>query len=180
MASIVLLHSALGRRPSDLADAARWRAHGHEVLVPDYYDGAVFDDVEEGVAHKDAVGSDVLTARVAAAVDGLPPGQVWAGWSLGGALAQEALERHGGRAALFLGYEGWTSPTWPGVPVQVHAAADDPWVDEEALAAFAAASGAEVFRYEGGHLFADPGTTGHSPASAALLQQRVDAFLAGL
>lgn len=178
MASIVLLHSALGLRPALLADAARWRAQGHDVVVPDYYEGALFDDVEAGVAHRDAVGEQVLAARVTAAVQDLPAGQVWVGWSLGGAFAQQALEARGGRAALFLGYEGWASPTWPRVPVQVHAAQDDPWVDEDGLTAFAAASGAEVFRYAGGHLFADPSTPDHDATSAALLQQRVDAFLA--
>ncbi|MCW2778549.1 MAG: dienelactone hydrolase [Frankiales bacterium] len=176
MASIVLLHSAVGLRPAVLADAERLRSAGHTVVTPDMYEGATFRTVEEGVAHRDVVGEDVLAVRAAAATEGLPPGQVWAGYSLGGWFALEALQRHGGAGALFVGFDGAPSN---GVPCQVHVADGDPWVEQDALTALAA-RGVEVHRYAGGHLFCDPDLPDSDAASTALLWERALEFLARL
>jgi len=43
MTTVVLFHSVLGVRRGELDAADRLRAGGHDVLVPDLYDGRVFD-----------------------------------------------------------------------------------------------------------------------------------------
>lgn len=53
---VVLLHSALGLRPAVRRAEDRLTAAGHRVQVPDPYDGRVFDDVDEGVAHLEQLG----------------------------------------------------------------------------------------------------------------------------
>ena len=46
--NIMLFHSTYGLRPAVHAAAARLRAAGHEVYVPDLFDGRTFETVEEG------------------------------------------------------------------------------------------------------------------------------------
>lgn len=43
MATILLLHSALGLRPGVQEFAERLRGLGHTVTAPDFYEGRVFD-----------------------------------------------------------------------------------------------------------------------------------------
>jgi len=71
---------------------------------------------------------------------------------------------------------------WPqGVPVQVHGKEADPFFAEdlEAARALAGSTGqAELFLYPGKeHLFADSSLSEYDPAAAALLTERVLAFL---
>jgi dienelactone hydrolase len=67
----------------------------------------------------------------------------------------------------FFGVERWPQ----GVPVQVHYAAEDPWV-QAGEAAF------EEHAYPGpGHLFADPDLPGYDLASSEEMWRRVLAFL---
>ena len=54
MAHVLLLHSALGLRPGVHAFADRLRELGHEVVVPDYYEGHVFEQEAPGIANRDA------------------------------------------------------------------------------------------------------------------------------
>ena len=56
MAEIVLFHSALGLRPGVTAAADRLCAAGDKVHTPDYYEGEVFDDLDEGLRKCDALG----------------------------------------------------------------------------------------------------------------------------
>lgn len=63
MAEIVLFHSALGLRPGVTAAADRLRAAGHKVHTPDYYEGEVFDDLDEGLRKCDALGYQEITRR---------------------------------------------------------------------------------------------------------------------
>jgi dienelactone hydrolase len=77
------------------------------------------------------------------------------------------------------------APEWPdGVPVQVHGMDADPsFVDEgdldAARALVASTDQAELFLYPGQeHLFADSSLPSYRPDAAALLTQRVLAFLA--
>jgi dienelactone hydrolase len=79
------------------------------------------------------------------------------------------------------------SPTWPaGVPVQIHGMENDPFFAGEgdidaARALVAGTSDAELFIYPGDkHLFADSSLASFTPDAAALLQERVLAFLAGI
>lgn len=177
MSSIVLFHSALGLRPAVLADAERLRDAGHTVLTPDLYGGAVFDDVDEGMAHNAGLGWEELAGHAAAVVG---PGQVLAGYSFGAGVAQWLAEtRRDAAGVLLLSGGGAPKGVWPAVPAQLHAALDDVWVDDTEVAQLAAA-GVEVFRYTGGHLFADPDLADYDAASTARMWERVFPFLEGL
>lgn len=180
MSDIVLFHSALGLRPTvhDFAEALR--RDGHTVHTPDLFDGEVFDDLDAGVAKRDALGIPTLMQRSQAAVDGLPEDLVYMGFSMGAASAQWlAGTRPGARAAVLLHaalpLAGLGLGQWPSeVPVQVHFAEADPWVD----AAVVDALGFETFRYPGsGHLFTDRDAPEYAPDSAAAVLQRVRMFL---
>jgi dienelactone hydrolase len=71
---------------------------------------------------------------------------------------------------------------WPsGVPLQIHMMEDDEWATEDLPAArelVEATEGAELFLYPGDrHLFADNSLSDYDEAAAALLTERVLAFL---
>jgi len=189
MAEILLFHHAHGLTAGVLAFADDLRDAGHTVHTPDLYDGEVFHDLEAGVAHAQQVGFGTLIERGVAAADGLPDGLVYAGFSLGVLPAQAlAQNRPGARGALL--FHSAVPVTefgaaWPdGVPVQVHAMADDPWFVgdgdiDAARALVAQADDAELFLYPGDqHLFADSSLPSYDAAAAALLRERVLAFLA--
>jgi len=193
MAEVVLFHSALGLRPGVKAAADMLRAAGHTVHVPDYYDGEVFDDLDEGLRKRDELGVAEILRRAREAVAGLPAGLVFAGFSLGNDPAEllAATTPGAGGAVLMHGavpveaFSEFGVDRWPeGVPVQVHYAADDPWVEaEEEVAPLGDAvrgAGAtfEEHIYPGsGHLFADPDLPEYDRASSEEMWERVLAFL---
>jgi dienelactone hydrolase len=186
MAEILLFHHAQGLTDGIRAFADDLRAAGHTVQVPDLYEGRTYATLEEGVAHAQEVGFDVLLERGRAAAEGLPDGLVYAGFSLGVMPAQLlAQTRPGARGALF--FSAALPPAefgeWPqGVPLQIHLMEGDEWAQEDLPAARELAEtveGAELFLYEGDrHLFADASLPDHDEAAAALLRERVLAFLA--
>lgn len=156
---VVCLHSAFGLTEGVLEFADLLRAEGCEVTTPDFYAGRSFDNVADGVAHRDEVGYRELLARVAEAdVDGA----VLIGFSLGASFAQR-LARPGVRLVALIGSLDPLPPEklWCGVDVQLHQYADDPWVDDEDVPPFRLAvegSGAmfEHFVTPGdGHLFTE-------------------------
>lgn len=190
MAEVLLFHHAQGLTAGMRSFADRLRSDGHVVHLPDLYDGRVFDDLDAGVAHARQIGFDVLLERGRAVAQGLPAPLVTAGFSLGVLPAQAlAQTRPGTRGALLV--DACFPPSefaggWPaGVPVQVHGMDADPYFAEEggdlgaarALVAQAPQE-AELFVYPGEqHLFADSSLPGHDPQAAALLTDRVLAFL---
>jgi dienelactone hydrolase len=187
MAEVMLFHHARGLTSGVLDFAETLRGAGHTVHTPDLYEGKTFTSTEEGVAHAQAIGFDVVLERGAQAAQGLPEALVYAGFSLGVMpTAKLSATRPGAQGALFL--SGFVPPTefgvWPGVPAQVHGMAEDPEFAESGdLAAaqeFAGqADGVEVFVYPGSaHLFADPSLTDYDAPAAALLTERALAFLA--
>ena len=150
MAEVVLFHSVLGLRPGVTAAADRLRAAGHTVHAPDYFDGEVFDDLDEGLRKRDALGYAEIARRAKEAVAGLPTGLVFAGFSLGAVPAELlAAGGPGAQGAVLMhaavpveGLREFGVERWPaGVPVQVHYAADDPWVEAEGVAALGDAVG---------------------------------------
>ncbi|MFI1966637.1 dienelactone hydrolase family protein [Streptomyces pathocidini] len=164
--TILLFHSAYGLRPAVHAAADRLRAAGHEVHVPDLYDGRTAETVEEGMAIKDEIGTDELLRRaVTAAAPYSDRGLVYAGFSLGGSLAQNlALADEKARGLLLLHgtsdiAEGATTDD---LPVQLHVADPDPfephdWLNTWYLGMRRAGADAEVYRYPGaGHIYTDP------------------------
>jgi dienelactone hydrolase len=191
MVDVLLLHHAQGQTPGFLAFADALRAAGHTVHAPDLYGGKSFGTLDEGMANARTIGFDSLLEQGVAAADGLPDDLVYAGFSLGVMAAQRlAQTRPGARGAVLLDSAiplGEFAPDWPaGVPVQIHGGEHDEFFMDEgdvdaARSIVAAAEDGELFIYPGcGHLFADASTAAHDPEAAALVQERVLAFLARL
>ena len=194
MAEVVLFHSVLGLRPGVIVAAEGLRGAGHTVHTPDYYDGEVFDDLDESMRKEEALGYREIARRASEFVTRLPDGLVYAGFSLGAVHAEVlAASRPGALGAVlmhgavpvealgeYFGVERWPA----GVPVQVHYAADDPWVEakEEVAPLGEAVRGAgaafEAYTYPGsGHFFADPDLPEYDRASSEEMWRRVLAFL---
>jgi len=189
MAEVVLFHHALGLTPGVVAFAGQLRDAGHTVHTPDLYDGRTFGTLDEGVANAAEIGFGEVLERGIRAVDGLPDGLVYAGISLGVMPAQKlAQTRPGARGALLLEAclpVSEFGDAWPqGVPVQIHGMDADPFFAGEgdvdaARALVEQAADAELFLYPGDrHLFTDSSLPAYDPAAAALVTERVLAFLA--
>ncbi len=162
----MLFHSAQGLRPAVSAAADRLRAAGHEVWTPDLYDGTTFDTVEEGSARRDEIGMDELLRRaIAAAAPHSGRGLVYAGFSLGAAVAQNlALGDEKARGLLLLHGTSDIAPDTAvdELPVQLHVADPDAFEPHDWLTAWylgmgRAGADVEIHRYPGaGHLYTDP------------------------
>ena len=194
MAEVVLLHAVLGLRPGVIAAADRLRAAGHTVHTPDLYDGEVFDDLDDGMRKEEVLGYREIARRAREAVAGLPEGLGFAGFSMGVAHAELLTATRPGALGAVLMHgavpvEGLSEffgvDRWPeGVSVQVHYAADDPWVEaEEEVAPLGddvrrAGATFEEHVYPGsGHLFADPDLPEYDRASSEQMWERVLVFL---
>src|SRR5918994_4580788 len=136
-----------------------------------------------------------IARRAREAVAGLPAGLVFAGFSLGAVHAEVLAASRPGALGVVLMHgavpvedlsEYFGVDRWPeGVPVQVHYAASDPWVEaeEEVVPLGDAVRGAgaefEAHAYPGsGHLFTDPDLPEYDRASSEQMWERVLAFLA--
>ena len=183
MAEAVLFHHALGLTPGLLDFAEELRRAGHVVHTPDLFDGKTFENVDDGVAHAEELGFGELLSRGARAVEDLAPGLVYAGYSLGVMPAQQlAQTRPGARGALFIAAclpVAQFGTTWPpGIPVQIHGKAADPYfaADGDLGAArelVAMMPDAELFLYEGSeHFFADASLADYDSLAAGLLLER--------
>ncbi|MFC9971912.1 dienelactone hydrolase family protein [Spirillospora sp. NPDC127200] len=175
MARILLLHSVYGLRPAVHQAAERLRAAGHEVHAPDLYDGRVADTPEAGREIKEEIGRDELLRRaVAAAAPLAGDGLVYAGFSLGGAIAQNlALADEKARGLLLMhGTSDLAEDASTEIPVQLHVADPDTyepvdWQNAWYLRMRRAGADVEVFRYRGaGHLFTDPDLPDYDAESA--------------
>ncbi len=188
MTEVLLFHHAHGQTPGFHAFADELRAAGHVVHTPDLYDGKTFDDLDAGVGYAKEVGFGVLVDRGVAAAEDLPSGLVYAGMSLGVLPAQKlAQTRPGAKGAVLLHAalpasefgEAWP----PSVPLQIHLMEQDEWALEGDLDAARVldetVEGAELWLYPGdGHLFTDRTVPDYDEAVAALVRERVLAFLA--
>ncbi|GAA3847643.1 dienelactone hydrolase family protein [Streptomyces sedi] len=176
MSDVMLFHSAYGLRPAVLEAAERLRAAGHRVWTPDLYEGRTSETVEEGMAIKDEIGRDELLRRaIAATAPHSDGGVVYAGFSLGGSLAQTiALNDAKARGLLLLhGTADIADETAvDDLPTQLHVADPDPFEPHDWLTAWylrmgRAGADVEVFRYPGaGHLYTDPGLPDHDAEAA--------------
>lgn len=188
MTDVVLFHHAQGLTDGVREFADQLRAAGHHVTVPDLYDGATFDALDEGIAYAEQVGFDTIMERGRLAAVGLPNEIVYAGFSLGVMPAQMlAQTRPGAKGALLFHACVPTSefggPWPPGVPLQIHAMeADELFVAEGDLDVARdlaeTIERAELFLYPGDqHLFADNSLPAYDESAATLLKQRVLNFL---
>ena len=188
MAEVLLFHHVQGLTDGVKAFAEALRAAGHTVHAPDLFEGRTFATLDEGVAYARGIGFDVIVERGRASADDLPGGLVYAGFSMGAMPAQLLAEtRPGAKGALMMsGCVTYTeyAEKWPeGVPAQIHGMDADPEFNEYDQAAareiVEAAEDAELFLYPGNaHLFADSSLPDHDASAAALLTERVLAFLA--
>jgi dienelactone hydrolase len=187
MTEVVLYHHVQGLTDGVRSFAEQLRQAGHDVHTPDLFDGRTFDTIEEGMAFAREAGFGALADRGVTAGEAIGPDAVYAGFSFGVAPAQQlAQTRPGARGALLM-YSclpvSEFGDAWPeDVPVQVHGKEADPFFAEDLEAAQALVDStdrAELFLYPGQeHLFADSSLPAYDPAAAALLVERVLAFLA--
>ena len=186
MTEIVLYHHVQGLTEGIRSFANRLQRAGHTVHTPDLFDGRRFDSIEEGMAFAADAGFAALAERGVAAAEGISPEVVYAGFSFGVMAAQPlAQTRPGARGALLMSGclpVSEFGEAWPdGVPVHVHGKDADPFFAEDLEAAQAlveSTDGAELFLYPGEeHLFADSSLPAYDAAAAALLTERVLAFL---
>lgn len=188
MTDLLLFHHAQGLTEGVRDFAGRVRAAGHEVTVPDLYDGATFPTLEEGVAHAERVGFDEIIAAGVAVAETLPEGVVYAGFSLGALVAHKLAQNRPGALGALLYHHGDVPVTtfgeaWPvGVALQLHVNRDDEWLEPDTVEEFVAevgkVAGAELHLYPGSsHLFTDSSLPDYEPRSAALVLERTLAFL---
>jgi len=191
MTEVVLFHHIQGLTPGVVAFADELRGAGHTVHTPDVFDGRTFGSIEEGQDFAKQIGFQEVHDRSVRAAEELPADVVYAGFSLGVMPAQQlAQTRPGAKGALLfhscVPITGeWAFGRWPdGVPVQIHGMDHDPFFADEGDIDAArelvevVGPSAELFVYPGDqHLFADSSLPSHDPEAAALLTQRVLAFL---
>lgn len=186
MTEVVLYHHVQGLTDGVRAFAEELRRPGHTVHTPDLFGGRTFGTIEEGMSFAREAGFGALAERGVAAAEALTPELVYAGFSFGVMPAQQlAQTRPGARGALLMCSclpVSELGDAWPdGVPVQVHGKEDDPFFLEDLEAArelVGSTDRAELFLYPGEeHLFADSSLPAYDAAAAALLTERVLAFL---
>ena len=186
MSEILLYHHVQGLTEGVRSFADGLRQAGHTVHTPDLFDGRIFETLEDGMGFAREAGFGALAERGVAATDDISPDVVYAGFSFGVMMAQQlAQTRDGARGALLM-YSclpvSEFGAAWPAdVPVQVHGKEADEFFLEDIDAARAlveSSDQAELFLYPGEeHLFADSSLQAFDPAAAALLTERVLAFL---
>jgi dienelactone hydrolase len=187
MATVILLHSALGltRHVHDWADALR--SEGHHVETPDLFGGQTFGDPDTAVTFADGEGGPPAFVNAALAQIRDTDGPVvYAGFSFGACVAQLLAMRRDDAAGLVM-ISGLIAPHWldgeewpAGLPAQLHRTAGDEWVSEEEAQALLAFAGGdcEDFVYPGdGHLFAFEGWPEYDADSSHRLYERVNDFL---
>jgi dienelactone hydrolase len=189
MAEVMLFHHAQGLTPGVVAFAGELRRAGHTVHTPDLFEGHTFATIEEGMGYVEQIGfPGEVIARGGRAVEGLPAGLVYAGFSLGVVPAQKLAQTRPGARGALLFYScvpvSAFGSAWPdGVPVQIHGMDADPiFVGEGDIDAarelVGQAKDAELFLYPGDqHYFADSSLPSYDPDATALLTQRVLDFL---
>jgi len=189
MAEVVLFHHALGLTPGVVAFADELRRAGHVVHTPDLFEGRTFGTIEEGLGFAAQIGfPDEVIERGVRAVEGLPAGLVYAGFSLGVLPAQMLAQTRPGARGALLFYScvpvSAFGSGWPdGVPAQVHGMDADPiFVGEGDIDAarelVEQAKDAELFLYPGDqHYFADSTLASYDADATALLVRRVLEFL---
>lgn len=188
MAEVLLFHHIQGQTKGFLALADVLRAGGHVVHTPDLFEGRVLDSIEEGQELAQSIGNDTVMSRARAAAELLQDELVYAGVSFGVMPAQQlAQTRRGALGAVLL--ESCIPPeefggAWPAdVPVQVHGMDADPFFALEgdidaARVLVASVEDGELFVYPGDrHLFVDASLPSYDASAAALLTERVLAFL---
>ena len=189
MTEVVLFHHVQGLTDGVAAFAEDLRAGGHTVHVPDLFDGHTFGSIEDGFAYTKSLAAGTIDERIEAAVEGLPDGLVYAGISYGVPRALDlTVNRPGAKALVMLesampvAGEDAFGPFPDGVPVQIHGGEGDEYFQEDKEYADQAVEvlgdRVELFVYPvQQHLFTDRSLPSYDAESAALVTQRILAFL---
>jgi dienelactone hydrolase len=186
MTEVLLYHHVQGLTEGVLSFAGELRQAGHTVHTPDLFDGRTFGTIEEGMDFAREAGFEALAERGVAAANRMGDGLVYAGFSLGVMIAQQlAQTRPDARGAVLMSGclpVSEFGDAWPeNVAVQVHGKDADPFFVEDLEAAndlVGSTNRAGLFLYAGAeHLFADSSLASYDPDAAALLTERVLAFL---
>ncbi|HLB19228.1 MAG TPA: dienelactone hydrolase family protein [Gaiellaceae bacterium] len=186
MTEVLLYHHVQGLTDGVRSFADELQQAGHTVHTPDLFDGRRFDTIEEGMAFAGEAGFGALAERGVAAAQRINLEAVYAGFSFGVMVAQQLAQTRPRARGAVLMYSclpvSEFGDAWPeGVPVQVHGKDADPFFAEDVEAARALVDStdrAELFLYPGAeHLFADSSLPAYDAAAAALLTERVLAFL---
>ncbi len=186
MAEVVLYHHVQGLTDGVRSFADQLRHAGHAVHTPDLFDGRRFATIEEGMAYAREAGFGALNDRGIDAAQQFSPEVVYAGFSFGAGPAQQLAQTRPLARGAVLMYGclpvSEFGNAWPDVvPVQVHGKQADPFFAEDIEAARALVESTdrgELFLYPGEeHLFADSSLPAYDVAAAALLTERVLAFL---
>jgi dienelactone hydrolase len=194
MAELLLFHHIQGLTAGIEAFAEDLRRAGHTIHVPDLFDGQTFESISEGAAYANGEGHPDFSALADEAAAQLPTGIVYAGFSYGVMEAQRLAQTRSGAAGAVLvdacvPISGeWAFGPWPsGMPVQIHGMEADEFfagdgdIDAAREIVATVGPGAELYVYPGDrHLWADSSLPTYDAAAAALLRQRVLAFLAAL
>ena len=192
VADVVLFHHVQGLTDGVRLFAERLAGETHRVHTPDLYQGALASSLEEGFEIKNGIGDQTLAARAEEALQGLAPGLVYAGISLGVMTAQLMAQTRPGACGALL-YEAcvpitgeWAFGPWPAdVAVQVHGMDDDEFFAHEGdldaareLVMTVGRGVGELFTYPGGgHLFVDSALPSYDAEATALVVERSRAFL---
>jgi dienelactone hydrolase len=188
MAEVLLFHHVQGQTPGFFAFADELRQAGHTVHTPNLLDDRTFDSIDEGLAYVGELGFGEVVGRGEQAASELPNELVYAGFSLGVVPAQKLAQTRAGAKGALLFYScvpvSEFGTAWPeGVPVQIHGADADPFFVGEgdvdaAREIVESTEDAELFLYPGDqHYFADSSLPSYDAEAAALLTERVLAFL---
>jgi len=184
MSEVVVFHHSKGLTEDVLAFAQALRARGHQVHMPDLYDGVTFATLEDGIAHAQSIGVPTILERGRRAVDGVETDITYVGFSLGVLPAQALAQKRPGPTAAAL-FHSCVPPeefgSWPaGVPLQIHIMDRDPLASppetdlETARRLDAELDEATFFSYPGDqHLFADESLPSYDAQAARAAEERV-------
>lgn len=184
MADVIVFHHAQGLTDGIKAFADQLRMGGHDVMTPDLYEGATFESLDEGVAHAEQTGFDVITARGIGFADGVAGTFVTLGFSLGALPAQKLAQTFAGVLGAVLCHSAVPLSTfgseWPGgVALQLHTAKGDEWGDfDDAQELAIEVADAELFAYDTTkHLVADSSLDSYDERIAAQILEHTLTFL---
>lgn len=193
MAQIILFHHARGLTEGVHALAEQIeQASGFHVHTPDLFGGAVLPTEEEGLAHLQQIGQDEVMTRAMRACAEHKEASVVAGISMGVMPAWKAAQTAPGFRACIamssaLPLDAYARLWQPHTSLQIHLAAQDPWVkDEDLPLARTYAATAEhpdrpagLFEYEtASHLFMDSSTDQYDARHTEVMVERIRELLA--
>lgn len=184
MAHIVLFHSILGLRDAEHEIAGHFIDNGHQVTLPDLFEGRSASNYPEGFALFKTFDRADLLSRAKSVVKAVPQNAVLSGVSFGAGIVSDLWSDrpHMKGALLFAGAAEWSSKMPSALPVSAHIAKPDPFDDEAYFDQWrqsAETTQLEVHRYDNvGHYFLDKALDDYNEAATKLCLDRSIEFLA--